>query len=384
MLRNHSTYIFLLFFAFINSACSPVNFSKVDSPADVQVIETIPTPTPSPVLLGSALIRNVTSVPKNVLSLSSGVSSEGAALVGQTDLSQESQKFDLYRTFDGKYLITEKIGGRKLHTYSSTVSVTSTDPTLYSLKPQSTGYQIVASNNGCLTLPSSGAVVTAITCTTSNTQLWTLSGVTVPVEVYQPKWVRCAVDGGSCSFTGTRTIRYGSDGNFIAKTFIGKTGCNLTKFAGSTALNSYCEIDLNSGTPRVFVPTEISTTGPTSLNVQVISERVGFQDDTTGTSFAWGGMTTPHAFVQYNILVREAGSYNIEIYTSSFHNSGFEVLVDDVSKTIIPTQITGSLMTYIWNYPTSVQLTAGEHRVIFRSIGGFATNLGGIRLEKIN
>jgi hypothetical protein len=45
-------------------------------------------------------------------------------------------------------------------------------------------------------------------------------------------WTACATEGGTCSFSGTRQVRYGAGVNFITKTFTGSVGCNNYDFGG--------------------------------------------------------------------------------------------------------------------------------------------------------
>jgi serine protease len=45
-------------------------------------------------------------------------------------------------------------------------------------------------------------------------------------------WTACATEGGTCSFSGTRQVRYGAGVNFIIKTFTGSVGCNNYDFGG--------------------------------------------------------------------------------------------------------------------------------------------------------
>jgi serine protease len=43
-------------------------------------------------------------------------------------------------------------------------------------------------------------------------------------------WVKCAVEGGFCSFSGTKTVRYGIGTSWYTKTLTNGTGCNNTVF----------------------------------------------------------------------------------------------------------------------------------------------------------
>jgi galactose oxidase len=58
-----------------------------------------------------------------------------------------------------------------------------------------------------------------------------------------PDWTLCAPENGFCSFTGTKTVRYGANGAYSTKTFTNGTGCNNVVF-GDPAPGVYkqCEV----------------------------------------------------------------------------------------------------------------------------------------------
>jgi serine protease len=64
----------------------------------------------------------------------------------------------------------------------------------------------------------------AKSCSYSNT---TVSTPTVT-------WTACAGEGGTCTFSGTRQVRYGSGTTFATKTFTGSTACTNAVFGDPT------------------------------------------------------------------------------------------------------------------------------------------------------
>lgn len=45
-----------------------------------------------------------------------------------------------------------------------------------------------------------------------------------------PSWTNCAAEGGTCSFSGTREVRYGSDGSYAKKIVAGSVSCSNAVF----------------------------------------------------------------------------------------------------------------------------------------------------------
>jgi hypothetical protein len=43
-------------------------------------------------------------------------------------------------------------------------------------------------------------------------------------------WTYCATEGGTCSFSGTRQVRYGANGIYATKTFTGSVLCSNSVF----------------------------------------------------------------------------------------------------------------------------------------------------------
>jgi len=68
-------------------------------------------------------------------------------------------------------------------------------------------------------------------CSVSNAS----SGSTTPMPTPTPvTWTACAGEGGTCSFSGTRDVRYGSGTTFVTKTFTGAASCLNAVFGDPT------------------------------------------------------------------------------------------------------------------------------------------------------
>jgi len=73
-------------------------------------------------------------------------------------------------------------------------------------------------------------------------------------------WTACAVEGGSCAFTGTMQVRYGANGQYATKTLAGPVSCSNAVF-GDPAPNvvKSCSYTAQAATPT---PPPITTPAP--------------------------------------------------------------------------------------------------------------------------
>ncbi|SFV17006.1 hypothetical protein [Pseudoduganella namucuonensis] len=56
-------------------------------------------------------------------------------------------------------------------------------------------------------------------------------------------WTKCAVEDGTCSFTGTKQVRYGLDGKYASRTLTGPVACNNATFGDPyPGVDKICEI----------------------------------------------------------------------------------------------------------------------------------------------
>jgi hypothetical protein len=58
--------------------------------------------------------------------------------------------------------------------------------------------------------------------------------VATPIPAPTVTWTTCAGEGGTCSFSGTRQVRYGSGTTFATKTFTGSAACTNAVFGDPT------------------------------------------------------------------------------------------------------------------------------------------------------
>jgi serine protease len=63
----------------------------------------------------------------------------------------------------------------------------------------------------------------------------TTTGTTTPTTPTTPTapaatWTTCANEGGTCSVSGTREVRYGAKDKFVSKVVTGSVACNNSVF----------------------------------------------------------------------------------------------------------------------------------------------------------
>jgi hypothetical protein len=58
-------------------------------------------------------------------------------------------------------------------------------------------------------------------------------------------WTKCADENGTCSFSGTKTVRYGAGSSWYTKTATSSIGCNNTVF-GDPAPGIFKECDVSN------------------------------------------------------------------------------------------------------------------------------------------
>lgn len=84
---------------------------------------------------------------------------------------------------------------------------------------------------------------------------------TSPVTSTTPSvnWTECATEGGTCTFTGSRQVRYGASGSYAYKSGSGSMGCNNSVFGdpayGLTKTCAYAESSTTTSSPVSPAPT---------------------------------------------------------------------------------------------------------------------------------
>jgi hypothetical protein len=74
------------------------------------------------------------------------------------------------------------------------------------------------------------AAVTATTTTSTTSTSTSTPSTSTSASTSTVSWVQCASEGGTCSYSGTRQVRYGISGRYAYKSLTGPVGCNNSTF----------------------------------------------------------------------------------------------------------------------------------------------------------
>lgn len=83
-------------------------------------------------------------------------------------------------------------------------------------------------------------------------------------------WTACVNEGATCTFSGTREVRYGANGTFSTKVFTGSTVCSNTVFGDP--VHGVLKTCSYSSTPLVTTGTSTGTTVDTAATAPVTTD----------------------------------------------------------------------------------------------------------------
>jgi hypothetical protein len=102
-----------------------------------------------------------------------------------------------------------------------------------------------------------------------------------PIE---PNWVKCAYEGGTCTFSGTRTVRYGTKSSWYTKVATGRIACNNATF-GDPAHGFIKECDVDMSVSPSPTPTPTPSPSPSPIPTQTGSVLTSSLTTAEATSF---------------------------------------------------------------------------------------------------
>ena len=151
------------------------------------------------------------------------------------------------------------------YSYPVTASDLNSDALAFSLTQAPSGMLI--SPNGLITWTPTAAQLgsQAVTVRVSDPGgLAATQSFTINVSTSTATWTRCAGEGGTCSFAGARTVRYGANGTYVTRTVTGSIVCSNAAFGGDPLPNVPKQCKLQG-----------SGTGPTTTANPVFSLAAG-------------------------------------------------------------------------------------------------------------
>lgn len=154
---------------------------------------------------------------------------------------------------------------------------------LWTLQEEPDGYhRIVSAVSGkCLDVAGmqtdDGRAVQQWSCLNQDNQRWKLGTNTPPTE---PNWTYCAGEWEQCTFSGTRQVRFGVDGQWVTRTATDSIACNIDVFGDPyPGANKHCEFASSTTTPN---PPTNGTPGPYMQDASLY--QLTFSDEFNGSA----------------------------------------------------------------------------------------------------
>jgi|GEM_PF-2387053 len=164
-------------------------------------------------------------------------------------------------------------------------------------------------------------------------------------------WTKCADEGGTCTFTGTRTVRYGSGTTYNMGTYTNSVACTNAVFGDPTpGVFKHCDYSSSSDTQAPTAPTGLASSGKTNTSVSLSwtasTDNVGvtgydvykdgaFAASVTGTTATITGLASNTAY-SFTVKAKDAAgnvsaaSSALSVTTNASSVNGVDLVVTSV------------------------------------------------------
>jgi len=143
----------------------------------------------------------------------------GAGILSTLNSGTTTPAADNYAWYMGTSMATPHVAGVVALMLSANPNLTP-DDVAAKLKSTARAFPAACSGCGAGIVNAAAAVNAALASTTTTT----------PTPTTTVTWTTCATEGGTCSFSGTRDVRYGTATSYVIKTLTGPVACTNTVF----------------------------------------------------------------------------------------------------------------------------------------------------------
>jgi serine protease len=143
----------------------------------------------------------------------------GAGILSTLNSGTTTPAADNYAWYMGTSMATPHVAGVVALMLSANPNLTP-DDVVAKLKSTARAFPAACSGCGAGIVNAAAAVNAALASATTPT----------PTPTTTVTWTTCATEGGTCLFSGTRDVRYGTTTSYVIKTFTGSVACNNTVF----------------------------------------------------------------------------------------------------------------------------------------------------------
>jgi len=143
----------------------------------------------------------------------------GAGILSTLNSGTTTPASDNYAWYMGTSMATPHVAGVVALMLSANPNLTP-DDVAAKLKSTARAFPAACSGCGAGIVNAAAAVNAALASTTTPT----------PTPTTTVTWTTCASEGGTCSFSGTRDVRYGTATSYVIKTLTGPVACTNTVF----------------------------------------------------------------------------------------------------------------------------------------------------------
>jgi len=145
----------------------------------------------------------------------------GAGILSTLNSGTTTPAADNYAWYMGTSMATPHVAGVVALMLSANPNLTP-DDVAARLKSTARAFPAACSGCGAGIVNAAAAVNAALASTTTTTP--------APAPTTTVTWTTCASEGGTCSFSGTRDVRYGTATSYVIKTLTGPVACTNTVF----------------------------------------------------------------------------------------------------------------------------------------------------------